>query len=82
MREILSEQTLYEQGSFKRVKRYVSGWHPKEGKLLHGFSGKETVEEKTIVKPLKTIYVKPIECINEIFDDGDYISYSIPVRRP
>ncbi len=53
MLEILSEQIISEQGSFKRVKRWVRGRHPHLGSLLWGLSGGwETVIEMDVITPM------------------------------
>jgi hypothetical protein len=56
--QVLGEQILYQQGSFKRVKRYLKGFHPELGKLYEGLSGKETIQEKDIITPVITFYEK------------------------
>lgn len=44
MLEIVNETVLYssESGTFKKIRRWVRGWHPKLGKLLWGYTGQET----------------------------------------
>jgi hypothetical protein len=56
--QILSEEIIYEWGSFKRVRRYLKGWHPERGKLSFGWQGKETIEEKDVIIPIKTFMVE------------------------
>ena len=51
MREVLHEQTLFRYGNFRRVRRWIRGWHPKEGTLINGWTGKETVIEQDLVRP-------------------------------
>lgn len=52
MVEILDEEILYEQGSFRRVKRYLKGSHPELGKLVRGLTGWETLVEVDVVVPM------------------------------
>lgn len=57
-KEIISEQILQEQGSFKRVRRWLSGHHPQEGVLTFGWQGEpQTVQDVEIITPVKTITV-------------------------
>ena len=50
--EILGEETLYSQGSFRMVRRWVKGRHPHLGPLHLGLSGDwETVVEVGVVTP-------------------------------
>lgn len=49
--EILDQHILHQQGSFYKVRRWVSGWHPHLGLLTWGITGKETIIETSIVKP-------------------------------
>ena len=48
--EILSEEVLHEQGCFRRVRRWLRGWHPDFGVLTWGMTGKETVAELCVVR--------------------------------
>jgi len=57
--ELLCEQVIEENGSFKRVKRWWRGWHPELGKLCFGWQGKETIQEIAVIKPIMIIEVKP-----------------------
>lgn len=56
--EILGEQVIQKQGSFRQIRRYVKGWHPEEGRLTYGLQGKETIIDKTSIRPLITFDVK------------------------
>jgi len=60
--KILSEEIIYQQGSFRRVRRYLKGWHPERGRLHSGWQGKETIEEKDVISPIKTFEVKDEPC--------------------
>lgn len=61
MREILDEQTIYEQRSYRQIRRYIRGWYPEEGKLTYGWGGRETIVERDVIKPIRTFYVRPTE---------------------
>jgi hypothetical protein len=50
--QILDQHILYQQGSFYKVRRWVQGWHPHLGTLTWGITGKETIIETSVVKPL------------------------------
>lgn len=56
MPEIVGEQTVFQQGSFKRVLRWYRGKHPEIGVLQppwKGLSGDwETVVEEGVILPL------------------------------
>lgn len=56
--EVLDEQIIEENGSFKRVRRHLKGHWPSKGMLSFGWQGKETIEEKTIIEPIETVRVK------------------------
>ena len=56
--EILDEQVLHEQGSFRRVRRYLRGWHPELGGILHmGWQGKETIIKCDVIKAVGRVRV-------------------------
>lgn len=61
MPEILGEQVLHQQGSFRRLRRWLRGKHPELGLLQPpwaGLSGDwETVVEVDAVSPLFTVRV-------------------------
>jgi hypothetical protein len=61
MPEILSEQLLHKQGSFRRVRRWFRGKHPELGILVPphcGLSGDwETIADVDLVSPLFTVKV-------------------------
>lgn len=59
--QVLSEEELYRQGSYARVKQYVRGWHPEEGILHWGFTGKETIIERDVISPVMTFNVSSNE---------------------
>ena len=56
-KEILNEQVLYEQGCFRKVRRWIKGWHP-EGKLTMGYQGKETIQTIDQIEPQGTFEVR------------------------
>ena len=56
-REILSA-SIKQQDRFCRVKKWVKGWHPGEGKLTIGLTGKETVITEDAVLPIGEFEVK------------------------
>lgn len=58
MTEILHEEVLYQQGCFKRVRRWIRGKHPKLGKLTLGWTGWETIVETTVVMSMGKYYVE------------------------
>jgi len=58
MKEILAEQEIYRQGSFKRVRQWLKGWH--DGIRIWGWRGKETLVEKDIIKPIKEMKVERV----------------------
>ncbi len=60
MVEILHEQVVEndERGICQRVRRWLSGWHPEEGRLILGWTGEETEVEKTVIKPTVTYIVE------------------------
>lgn len=64
---ILSEEILAQQGSYKRVRRFLSGHHPERGKLTEGWSGPETIEETDAIVPVAVITVLPD---NEVIFDA------------
>ena len=57
--KILHEQVLEQQNSFRRVKRYIRGWHPeiKNAVLIKGITGKETYFEGTVIEPIGVFYI-------------------------
>lgn len=61
MPEILGEQIVFQQGSFKRVRRWYKGKHPEIGILQPpwaGLSGEwETITEEGVITPLFTMRV-------------------------
>jgi putative AlgH/UPF0301 family transcriptional regulator len=50
--EVLDEQVLHQQGSFKRVKRWLRGKHPQLGILHLGYTGWETIQEVDVISPM------------------------------
>ena len=55
--ELLGEETLYQQGCFRKVRRYWKGWCPEKGEQIDGWTGPETVEDVTIVEPIRKYMV-------------------------
>lgn len=55
--EILSEEIIHQQGSFRRVKRWLRGCHPDLGLIINGDTGVETVVELDIIKPTCVVNV-------------------------
>lgn len=58
---ILGEEVLWQQGGYKRVRRWLEGFHPERGSLLpNGLSGgPETVQEVDLITPMQTYHVQP-----------------------
>jgi len=60
--EVLDEKVIAQQGSFRRVKRWVRGKHPELGVLLHPgqtLTGDwETVIEKDVIRPIEKWFVR------------------------
>ncbi len=54
---ILGEEILYQQGGFKRVRRYLAGYHPHLGALHFGWAGLETIQETDVISPIRLINV-------------------------
>lgn len=52
MIEILDEQILSQQGSWKRVRRWLRGKHPHLGILVFGHTGMETIQEIDVISPI------------------------------
>ncbi len=50
--EILDEHVLYQNGSFKRIKRWLRGIHPELGVLHLGLTGWETVQVADVLVPM------------------------------
>lgn len=58
--EILDEQILAQNGSYRKVKQYLKGWHPDLGKLHMGWQGKETIIERDVISPVRTFTVTEV----------------------
>lgn len=56
--ELVGQEIIHKQGSFEIVKNWYKGWHPEVGKLINGWSGKETEVETTRIMPIETFEVK------------------------
>ena len=56
--EVISEITLEQQGSFRRVRRWLNGHHPQEGILTHGWQGEpQTIQDVEIITPVATVTI-------------------------
>jgi hypothetical protein len=56
---VLHEQILYQKGAYKRVRRWLKGAHPDRGRIMFGYSGLETVEERDVIAlRLYTVFPK------------------------
>ncbi len=62
MLEILDEIVLHssETGTYKRVRRWIRGWHAELGSLIWGITGKETIIETDVVRPIGKFHVMQI----------------------
>jgi hypothetical protein len=58
MKEVLDQQVLYRQGSYKRVRQVIRGWHPNLGIMTDGWQGKETIVIKDLIRPNIIVSVK------------------------
>lgn len=57
---ILDEIVLKQHGSYRQVRRYVKGKHPKLGPLIIGWSGGwETVWDVDVIRPMAVVTVLP-----------------------
>lgn len=56
--EVLSTIILRSQASYRYVRRYLRGRHPKEGVLSVGHTGCETIVETDSIIPIKVYTVK------------------------
>jgi hypothetical protein len=54
---VLGEEILHEQGSFRRLRQYVAGWHPHLGTLHFGWSGRETIIERDVILPARQLRI-------------------------
>lgn len=59
--KVLDYIVLRKQGSYSRVRIYISGWHKDLGLLHFGWSGKETVIEKDVITPIGVFYAETEE---------------------
>ena len=50
---VLGEEVLFQQGCYRRVRRYVAGWHPLLGVLHDGWTGHETIIELDVIAPVR-----------------------------
>ena len=56
--KVLAEEVLTGQGTFRRVRQFLSGWHSELGIMTNGWQGRETVVEKDSIRPLFVFRVK------------------------
>lgn len=55
---VISEEILQQQGSFKRVRRWLEGHHQEEGILTSGWQGEpQTIKDVDIITPVATVTV-------------------------
>lgn len=64
--EILDEEIIYENKSFRKLKRWIKGIHPELGIIVRGYTGFETLIEKEVIIPMKKYEV--IEEVPPIHD--------------
>jgi hypothetical protein len=51
--QIISEQIIDQQGSFKRVRRWYEGHHSELGVLTSGWQGEpQTIQEVDVISPV------------------------------
>lgn len=50
--EILDEEAIYQNGCYKRIRRWFKGAHPCLGVIIKGFTGLETVVEQDVIVPM------------------------------
>jgi hypothetical protein len=50
--ELLDEKIIYQNGCYRRVKRWFKGSHPEIGIIIKGFTGLETIVEQDVIIPL------------------------------
>ena len=58
MKELVGRRIVSKDGACYTVKEWYRGWLPGEGKLIYGWSGKETEVDTTKIRPIKIIYVE------------------------
>jgi len=59
--EILGEQVISQNGSYKHVRRWLRGVHPELGKLVRGITGWETLQEIDVIKAKGTFFDVSLE---------------------
>ena len=62
--EILGEETLYQQGCFRTVRRYLRDWHPELGILSNGWQGPETIVVQDVIRPIGVFRVLEASAID------------------
>jgi len=58
MDEVLSEEVLYRNGVFLEVRRWLKGIHPEKGKVCWGWTGWETVQEISLIRPVNKVEIR------------------------
>ncbi len=61
--EVLDEHLLHQSGSFKRVRRWLRGHHPKLGLLSFGYTGPETIQEVDVIIAMQVFTVLPANAV-------------------
>ncbi len=49
--DVLDTHVVCKMGSYMQIRRWLKGHHPHRGQILWGWSGKETLEEISVIKP-------------------------------
>ena len=75
--EILDEQIIYQQGSFRKIRRWLRGIQPHLGIIINGLTGLETLQETNIIKPIHTFTV-----LTENVSDTNTEEYCVPQVLP
>ena len=56
--ELLDQKVIWQHGACQRVLRWWRGIHPEKGVIIHGWTGKETLEEIERILPLHMFFVE------------------------
>lgn len=54
---VVGEVVLNQDGTFRRIRQYLAGWHPERGVLHFGWSGRETIVERDVISPIHPVHV-------------------------
>jgi hypothetical protein len=49
--DLLDQQVIFQQGRYRRIRRWWRGIHPEKGTIVQGWTGWETVEEADQLLP-------------------------------